>query len=108
MIMGMFAGFVVICVMMLFFYGVSLAITFWFISIPLFAFWFFVEVKRTQRRAKVPLSPRAQYYLDLHLARLAALDRLWLISARVSRDCLVIGLPSVRWGSGFPRELTRT
>jgi hypothetical protein len=68
MIMGMFAGFVVICVMMLFFYGVSLAITFWFISIPLFEFWFFVEVKRTQRRAKVPLSPRAQYYLDLHRA----------------------------------------
>jgi hypothetical protein len=50
MIMGMFAGFVVICVIMLFSYGLSLAVTFWFISIPLLYLLLWATVKRERTR----------------------------------------------------------
>jgi hypothetical protein len=68
MIMGMFAGFVVICVIMLFSYGLSLAVTFWFISIPLLYLLLWATVKRERTRLD-NMSPEEKARIDRDIAR---------------------------------------
>ena len=67
MILGLFGALIVILIMILMAYTLSLAITFWFISIPLFVGWVWWSVKHQKTRP--PLSPRAQAQLDMHNAR---------------------------------------
>ena len=52
MIVDLFAGFLIICLLIAYFYVMSLAITFWFISIPLFILWFWWMLKREQKRQR--------------------------------------------------------
>ena len=52
MILGLLGGLVVLLVIFAFFYAMSLAVTFWFISIPLFIVWFRWIYKREQRRQR--------------------------------------------------------
>lgn len=58
--MGIFGGLVLLLVIILVGYGFSLAITYWFISIPLLALWLYMEVKRDQRRRAMPRTPEQQ------------------------------------------------
>jgi 4-hydroxybenzoate polyprenyltransferase len=64
MILDIFAGFLIICLCILIGYAFSLAITFWFISIPLFCVWFVWIYKREKKRVRKPLSAQAQKDLD--------------------------------------------
>jgi Ca2+/Na+ antiporter len=52
MILDLLAGFIIICLLILFFYAMSLAITFWFLSIPLFFIWLVWMLKREGERQK--------------------------------------------------------
>ena len=57
---GLFGGFVLLLIILAFAYAVSIATTFWFISIPLFCLWIYSQVKRDQRREAMPLNPAQQ------------------------------------------------
>ena len=57
---GLFGGAVLLLIILIFGYGLSLAITYWFISIPLFCLLIYSQVKRDQRRAARPLTPAQQ------------------------------------------------
>ena len=50
MIYAMFGGLIIIVTFILIAYAFSLAITFWFISIPLFAIWLWWAAKSGQKR----------------------------------------------------------
>lgn len=66
MILGPFSGLLVLIVLLGFAYAFSLAITFWFLSIPLFCLWLWWMAKRNKRRP--PINARAQASLDRHNA----------------------------------------
>jgi hypothetical protein len=84
MILDLFAGFLIICVAILIGYLFSLAITFWFISIPLFIIWFWWLLKRAKTRVRKPLSPQAQRDLDRWRAGVEA-DKRWRAHEKAER-----------------------
>ena len=71
MIVDIFAGFLIICLLLLFAYACSLAITFWFISIPLAflgLYWYNKRYHRIQRN----LPPEVKAKRAADLARIQA------------------------------------
>ena len=62
---GIFGGLVLLLIIMLVMYAVSVAMTFWFISIPLIFFILYAVAKRGQ----TPISARAQADLDRFRAK---------------------------------------
>lgn len=68
MILDLLAGFIIICLLILFAAALSVAITYWFISIPLFILWFRWAYKREQRRQR-NIPPQEQARQDRDLAR---------------------------------------
>ena len=71
MIVDIFAAFLIICILILFAAGVSVAITYWFLSIPIFIVWFIWIYKRTQRRTinvQRNMTPDERYRQDRDLA----------------------------------------
>lgn len=67
MIVDIFAAFLIIWILILFAAGFSLAITYWFISIPLFILWVRWLHKREQRRQR-NMTPEERARSDRDLA----------------------------------------
>lgn len=75
MILGLLGALVIILVAFAMAYAISLAITFWFIALPLFIVWFWWLLRREKKRVRKPLSPQAQKSLDKWRAENAAAKR---------------------------------
>jgi Flp pilus assembly protein TadB len=71
MIYAMFGGLIIIVTFILIAYAFSLAITFWFISIPLFFLWLWWLAKSGQKR----IDNRTPYEIALHERDMALLHR---------------------------------
>ena len=74
MILDLLAGFIIICLLIAMAYALSLALTFWFISVPLFIVWFVWILKREgerQQRRERNATPDEKYRekRDLNLWR---------------------------------------
>jgi Ca2+/Na+ antiporter len=73
MILGILGGLVIILCMIVVMYAFSLAIQFWFLSIPLFILWCYWIVKREKQRqinVKLHTTPYEQSMQDRNLALL--------------------------------------
>jgi hypothetical protein len=70
MIYAMFGGLIIIVTFILIAYAFSLAITFWFVSIPLFVLWLWLAAKRGQKhQSTMTPQERAVQERDMALLR---------------------------------------
>jgi len=70
MILDIFAGLIIIWILIIFAAGISLAITYWFLSVPLILIWFWYQIKKTQRRnAAITPEQRAAAQAELEQRR---------------------------------------
>jgi len=69
MILDLLGGFIIICIMILVGYVASLAITFWFLALPLVAAWIWWAAKHAQKHPRPPISAHAQSEIDRFVAK---------------------------------------
>ena len=69
MILDLLGGLIMILFAMAFAYAVSLAVTFWFISIPLAILWVWWRVQYDRQHPRPPISAKAQADIDWFRAR---------------------------------------
>ena len=58
MILDLLAGFIIICVLIVYFTLVSLSATYWYVVLPFFVILIVLAIRHENRRVKTPLTAR--------------------------------------------------